>query len=66
MLERQGKPVSSFRSNAMGSLFLIGALVGIWILADDPLLLITPNYHWYVVLVFCVVDALLGMQLLLT
>ena len=50
----------------MGSLFLIGALVGIWILADDPLLLITQNYHWYVVLVFCVVDALLGMQLLLT
>jgi sulfocyanin len=24
------------------------------------------NYHWYVVLVFCVVDALLGMQVLLT
>jgi len=66
-LKGKGKLVSSsFRSNAIGSLFLVGALVGIWILAYDPLLRITPNYHWYVVLGFCVVDALLGMQVLLT
>jgi sulfocyanin len=57
---------SSFRSKAIGCLFLIATLVGIWILAYDPLLRITSNYHWYVVLVFCVVDALLGMQVLLT
>ena len=58
--------MSSFRSNAVGLLFLISTLVGIWILAYDPLLRITPNDHWYVVLVFCIVDALLGMQVLLT
>lgn len=45
---------------------MLAALVGIWILAYDPLLRITSNYHWYVVLVFCIVDALLGMQVLLT
>jgi sulfocyanin len=50
----------------IGSLFLLAALVGIWILAYDPLLRITPNYHWYVVLVFCIADGLLGMQVLLT
>ena len=58
--------MSSFRSTVVGCSFLLGAVVGIWILACDPLLRITPNYHWYVVLVFCVVDALLGMQVLLT
>jgi len=58
--------VSSFRSTVIGSTFLLATLVGIWILAYDPLLRITPNYHWYVVLVFCIVDALLGMQVLLT
>jgi len=58
--------VSSFRSGAIGCLFLISTLVGIWILADDPLLRITPNYHWYAVIVFCVADGLLGMQVLLT
>lgn len=62
----RGELMSSFRSVAIGCLFLIATLVGIWLLADDPLLRITPNYHWYVVLVFCVVDALLGMQVLLT
>ena len=50
----------------IGCSFLLGTLVGIWILAYDPLLRITPNYHWDVVLVFCIVDALLGMQVLLT
>ena len=58
--------VSSFRSTAIGCLFLLACLVGIWLLASDPLLRITPNYHWYIVLVFCVADALLGMQVLLT
>jgi sulfocyanin len=32
----------------------------------DDLLRITPNYHWMVVVAFCVVDAILGMQVLLT
>ena len=50
----------------IGCSFLFGALVGIWILAYDPLLRITSNYHWYVVIAFCIVDALLGMQVLLT
>jgi len=45
---------------------MISTLVGIWILAYDPLLRITPNYHWYMVIVFCVADGLLGMQVLLT
>ena len=58
--------VPSFRSAVIGCLFLLAALVGIWILAYDPLLRITSNYHWYVVLVFCVIDALVGMQVLLT
>jgi sulfocyanin len=58
--------VNSSRSTAIGILFLLASLVGIWILAYDPLLRITENYHWYVVLVFCIVDALLGMQVLLT
>jgi len=58
--------VPSFRSVVIGCLFLLATLVGIWILAYDPLLRITSNYHWYVVLVFCIVDALLGMQVLLT
>jgi len=61
-----GELVSSFRSSAIGCLFLLATLIGIWLLAYDPLLRITLNYHWYVVLVFCVVDALLGMQVLLT
>jgi sulfocyanin len=61
-----GELVSSFRSAAIGCLFLVATLDGIWLLAYDPLLRITLNYHWYVVLVFCVVDALLGMQVLLT
>jgi len=56
----------SFRSGAIGCLFLLATVVGIWLLAYDPLLRITPNYHWYVVLAFCVADALLGMQVLLT
>jgi len=58
--------VSSFRSATIGCLFLVATLVGIWLLGYDPLLRITPNYHWDVVLVFCVVDALVGMQVLLT
>ncbi len=58
--------MSSFRSVVIGCSFLLAALVGVWILADDSLLRITPNYHWYAVLVFCIVDALLGMQVLLT
>jgi sulfocyanin len=57
---------SKFRSLSIGCLFLLATLVGIWILAYDPLLRITPNYHWHVMLVFCIVDALLGMQVLLT
>jgi len=57
---------SSFRSSAVGCMFLLAALDGLWILAEDPLLRITQNYHWYVVLTFCIVDALLGMQVLLT
>jgi sulfocyanin len=40
--------------------------VGVLLLAYDDLLRITPNYHWVVVVVFCVVDAILGMQVLLT
>ena len=56
----------SFRSVVIGSFFLLASLVGIWILAYDPLLRITPNYHWHAVLAFCIVDALLGMQVLLT
>jgi len=64
--DRTGILVSSFRSIAIGCSFLIAALVGVWILAYDAVLRITPNYHWYVVLVFCIVDALLGMQVLLT
>ena len=35
-------------------------------LTYDDLLRITPNYHWVVVVAFCVVDAILGMQVLLT
>ena len=58
--------MSSFRSTVIGCLFLLGALVGVWTLAYDPLLRITPNYHWYVVIVFCIADSLLGMQVLLT
>ena len=58
--------VSAYRSHAIGLFFLLATLVGIWILADDPLLRITPNYHWYVVVAFCSIDALLGMQVLLT
>ena len=58
--------MSSFRSIVIGCSFLLAALAGIWILADDPLLRITANYHWYVVLVFCIADSLLGMQVLLT
>ena len=58
--------MSAFRSVTIGILFLIATLVGVWILTFDPLLRITPNYHWYVVIVFCVVDALVGMQVLLT
>lgn len=58
--------MSSFRSTVIGSSFLLATLVGIWILAYDPLLRITSNYHWYVVLVFCIADALLGMQVFLT
>jgi len=58
--------VSSFRSIVIGCSFLFAGLVGIWILADDSLLQITSNYHWYVVLVFCIVDSILGMQVLLT
>jgi sulfocyanin len=58
--------MNSFRSAAIGCLFLIATLVGIWILAYDPLLRITENYHWYAVLLFCIADAMLGMQVLLT
>ena len=58
--------MSAFRSITIGFLFLLAALVGIWILTFDPLLRITPNYHWYVVIVFCVIDAFVGMQVLLT
>ena len=58
--------MASYRSTVIGCSFLLAAFVGIWILAYDPLLRITMNYHWYVVLVFCVVDGLLGMQVLLT
>ena len=58
--------VSSFRSVAIGCSFLLATLVGILILTYDDLLRITPNYHWVVVVVFCVVDAILGMQVLLT
>ena len=47
-------------------MFLAATLVGIWLLGYDPLLRITPNYHWDAVLVFCVADALVGMQVLLT
>jgi len=58
--------VLTFRSVAIGCLFLLATLVGILTLAYDDLLRITPNYHWYAVLAFCVIDALLGMQVLLT
>jgi sulfocyanin len=58
--------MSSFRSITIGCSFLLATLVGILILAYDDFLRITPNYHWYVVLAFCVIDALLGMQVLLT
>ena len=58
--------VSSFRSVAIGCSFLLATLVGILMLAYDDLLRITPNYHWVVVVAFCVVDAILGMQVLMT
>jgi len=58
--------VSSFRSVAIGCSFLLATLVGVLMLTYDDLLTITPNYHWIVVVVFCVVDAILGMQVLLT
>ncbi|MGP8068694.1 MAG: sulfocyanin-like copper-binding protein [Candidatus Bathyarchaeia archaeon] len=58
--------VSSFRSTAIGCSFLLATLVGILMLTYDDLLRITPNYHWVVVVAFCVVDAILGMQVLLT
>jgi len=58
--------VSSFRSVAIGCCFLLATLVGILMLAYDDLLRITPNYHWIVVVAFCVVDTLLGVQVLMT
>ncbi len=58
--------VSSFRSVVIGCSFLLATLVGILMLTYDDLLRITPNYHWIVVVTFCVVDAILGMQVLLT
>jgi sulfocyanin len=58
--------MSSFRSVAIGCSFLLATLVGILMLTYDDLLRITPNYHWIVVVAFCGVDAILGMQVLLT
>ncbi len=58
--------VSSFRSVAIGCCFLLATLVGILMLAYDDLLRITPNYHWVVVIAFCVMDAILGVQVLMT
>jgi sulfocyanin len=58
--------VSSFRSVAVGCSLLLATLVGILMLTYDDLLRITPNYHWIVVVAFCVVDAILGIQVLLT
>jgi sulfocyanin len=56
----------SFKGLAIGTLFLLGTLVGIFLLAYDAPLRITPNYHWDFVLVCTVVDAILGMQAVLT
>jgi len=56
----------SFKGLAIGVSFLIATLVGIFLLAYDAPLRITPNYHWDFVLVCTVVDAILGMQAVLT
>jgi sulfocyanin len=56
----------SFKGLAIGISFLIATLVGIFLLAYDAPLRITPNYHWDFVLVCTVVDAIVGMQAVLT
>lgn len=44
----------------------MAALLQIWLLFDDYILRITPNYHWYVVLAFTVIDFVLSFEVLLT
>ena len=56
----------SFKGVSVGTSFLIATLVGIFLLAYDAPLRITPNYHWDFILVCTVVDAILGMQAILT
>jgi len=56
----------SFRNLTIGTSFFIATLVGIFLLAYDSPLRITSNYHWDFVLVLTVVDAILGMQVILT
>ena len=56
----------SFKGVSIGASFLIATLVGIFLLAYDAPLRITPNYHWDFILVCTVVDAILGMQAILT
>jgi len=56
----------SFKGLVIGVSCFTVTLVGIFLLSYDALLRITPNYHWDFVLVLTVVDAVLGMQVLLT
>ena len=56
----------SFKGLVIGVSFLLATLVGIFLLSYDVPLRITPNFHWEFILVLTVVDALLGMQVLLT